>query len=326
MVRKSLETRNWDVADQIRKEWELAGAKESGMLLKDARDVFLKDCEARKLGPAQLGKYRLLTRELKEFFPERLVSSISVEDASAYRESWDMSAVSAGKKLERLRGFLRFCMEHGWIQDNPARLLKAPKVKQKPTMPLSASEWEKVLWATEVYPDRPKGRRAQVKAFVLLLRYSGVRIGDAVSLETKRIQDGKLLLYTAKAGTPVWMPLPEEVLSSLQQLQSSDRYFWSGVGKLKSAVADWQRSLAKLFKLAGVKAHAHMLRDTFSTDLLSKGVPLEVVATLLGHSDIRVTQKHYAPWILSRQVELEKEVKQVWSRGGKDEARRELQL
>jgi site-specific recombinase XerD len=309
-VRKSLDVRNWESAQKLVRDWE-AGDKYRTVPMNEACDLFLKDCEARKLGPAQLGKYLLLTRELKGFFPERLVSSISIEDASAYRESWDMSPVSSGKKLERLRGFLRFCMERGWIQDNPARLLKAPKVKQKPTMPFSPEEWEKIVWATELYPDYGKWRRQQVKAFVMLLRYSGLRIGDAVSLETKRIQDGKLLLYTAKAGTPVWLPLPEEVVSALQRIPDPDRFFWSGIGKLKSAVADWQRTLAKLFKLAGVKGHAHMFRDTMAVDLLQRGVSLENVAAILGNT-VRVAEKHYAPWVKSRQVELEKAVKKTW--------------
>jgi site-specific recombinase XerD len=248
---------------------------------------------------------------LKAWLPERVVSSISVEDLRAYRETWDMSPVSAGKKLERLRSFFKFCMDSGWIQDNPARLLKAPKVKQKPTLPFSPEEWEKVLWATELYPDRPKGRRAQVKAFILLLRHSGLRIGDAVSLEAKRIRDGKLLLYTAKAGTPVWLPLPEEVVSALQRIPDPDRFFWSGIGKLKSAVADWQRTLAKLFKLAGVKGHAHMLRDFFAVDLLNHGVSLENVAALLGNT-VRIAEKHYAPWVKSRQDSLERAVKATW--------------
>jgi integrase len=184
-------------------------------------------------------------------------------------------------------------------------------VKPKPTLPFSSEEWEKILWAIELYPDRPKGRRAQVRAFVLLLRYSGLRIGDAVSLEAKRIENGKLLLYTAKAGTAVWLPLPEEVLGSLQRVAASDRFFWSGIGKLKSATTGWQRSLAKLFKLAGVKGHAHMFRDTFAVDLLNHGVSLENVAALLGNT-VRIAEKHYAPWVKSRQVELEKAVMKTW--------------
>ena len=150
-----------------------------------------------------------------------------------------------------------------------------------------------------------------MKAFVLLLRYSGLRIGDAISLEAKRIQDGKLLLYTAKAGTPVWLPLPEEVLNALQHVANSDRFFWSGLGKLKSCVADWQWSLSKLFKLAGIRGHAHMFRDTLAVDLLSHGVTLENVAAILGNT-LRVAEKHYAPWVQSRQIELEKAVKLTW--------------
>ena len=178
-------------------------------------------------------------------------------------------------------------------------------------MPFSPEEWEKILWATALYPDRPNGRCVQVKAFVLLLRYSRLRIGDAVSLETKRIRDGKLLLYTAKAGTPVWLPLPEEVLSSLQCGAENERYFWSGVGKLKSAVADWRGSLAKLSKMAGARGHAHLLRDFFAVDLLNHGVTLENVAALLGNS-VRIAEKHYAPWVQAGQVVLEDAVMKVW--------------
>ena len=39
----------------------------------------------------------------------------------------------------------------------------------------------------------------------------------------------------------------------------------------------------------------HTARKTFaSTILLYNGVPIEVVSQLLGHSDIKVTQKSYA--------------------------------
>ena len=309
-MKKALSIRSWESAQKLVRDWE-AGDELRTVPVKEACDKFLADAEARGLGPAQIGKYKLLVKELKARFPEWLVTNISVEDLREYRESWKLSAVSAGKKLERLRTFFKFCMESGWIRENPARVLKAPKVKQKPVMPFSSGDWEKILWATEVYPDRPKGRRAQVKAFVLLLRYSGLRIGVAIALEAKRIQDSKLLLYTAKAGTPVWLPLPEDVVSSLQRVANGDRFFWSGVGKLKSAVADWQRSLAKLFKLAGVKGHAHMFRHTLSVDLLSHGVSLENVAAIFGKT-VRIVEKHYAPFVKSRRDSLEKAVKLTW--------------
>jgi hypothetical protein len=45
-----------------------------------ACEAFVKGCEARRLSDASLGKYRLLTDELKKEFADRLVISLSVDE------------------------------------------------------------------------------------------------------------------------------------------------------------------------------------------------------------------------------------------------------
>ncbi len=310
-TKKSLDIRNWESAQKLVRVGE-AGEQNRTALVKEACEEFLADCEARNLGAAQMGKYKLLTKELGAFFPDRLLNGIAVEDVSAYRESWNLSPVSGMKKLERLRTFFRFCVDRGWMQHNPAKFLKPPKVKPKPTLPFSDSELERILWACEVYPDSPKGRRAQVKAFILPLRYSGLRIRDVVTLRRSAIRDGKLYLYTAKTSAAVYAPLPAVVLESLEGIGNMEYFFWSGQGKVRSVLGSWERSLTTLFKLAGIKGHAHQFRDNFAVDLLTHGVSVENVAILLGHEDIRGTQKHYAPWIKSRQEALERAVKLTW--------------
>jgi integrase len=42
-------------------------------------------------------------------------------------------------------------------------------------------------------------------------------------------------------------------------------------------------------------------RRTFSVELLLAGVPIERVSILLGHQSVRITEKHYAPWVRARQ-------------------------
>ncbi len=42
-----------------------------------------------------------------------------------------------------------------------------------------------------------------------------------------------------------------------------------------------------------------------SVGLLEKGVDLKTVSMLLGHTSIKTTEKHYAPWVRSRQIALE---------------------
>jgi integrase len=91
-------------------------------------------------------------------------------------------------------------------------------------------------------------------------------------------------LYTQKTGTPVYLPLPDFTLEALEQTPVERYFFWRGNGKLKSAVAYWQRILAKVYKAAGVTdAHAHRFHDTFAVELLLSRVTLDQVSFLLGH-------------------------------------------
>ena len=40
---------------------------------------------------------------------------------------------------------------------------------------------------------------------------------------------------------------------------------------------------------------------------------MERVSILLGHRSIRITEKHYAAWVRSRQEQLEQDLRQSWS-------------
>ena len=56
-----------------------------------------------------------------------------------------------------------------------------------------------------------------------------------------------------------------------------------------------------------------MLRDTFAVEMLLAGVPLEQVSILLGHKSVKITEKHYAPWVKARQEQLAANVRKAWN-------------
>jgi integrase len=282
----------------------------------------LKDAKARHVADVTYTKLRhTLDKQLKEFAKSKGFVHLREFDVNSIREfraTWQVASITALKRLERVRSFFRFCQASGWVQTNPASAVKPPKVTTLPTMPFDQKEFETILTACDEFSANGRYKdqnRVRIKALVQLMRFSGVRIGDAVLLKRERIVNGRLFLHTQKTGTPVYLPLPPIVLTALRNIEQvhPEYFFWTGTGKTKSALSVWDRTLRRLFEIAGIKnGHSHRFRDTFAVSLLESGVPLEDVSILLGHQDVRITQKHYAPWVRSRQLRLEEHVRAAW--------------
>jgi integrase/recombinase XerD len=311
-VRKSLGIRNWEDAQGLVREWESRSL--DSVPVSQAFDRYLADCVARGLRLETMRKYQLLGREVVERFGNRPVDAIGIDALSEYRETWKVGPITSRKKVERLRAFFKFCIERKWCQENPALALKHPRSVQIPTLPVLEEDIGKLIEVCGRFPTggiygEKTGMR--IKAFIMVLRYAGLRIQDCVRLKRSSVKEGKLFLYSSKTSVPVWIPLPDFVLVALAELDGESEYFfWTG-GLIKTAVANWQRSLARLGKVAGVSFHAHQLRNSFAVGLLQNGVSLESVSVLLGNS-LRVCEKHYSPWIKSRQENLARDIERAW--------------
>ena len=199
VVRKALSTRNWEAGQRIIREWERDGVEAATMTIDEACDRFMDSLRSRNLRPTSIAKFELLVKELKWNLGGALALA-SNADLQALQSRWNMAPISRSKKLARVKQFFRYCQESGWIQANPAKALKPPIFRRKQVVTFTADQLEKILWATEIYPDVPKGRRAEVRAFVLLMRYTGLRIGDCVAIRRQNINEEKVHLRTAKTG------------------------------------------------------------------------------------------------------------------------------
>ena len=327
-VRKSLGVTDWNWAIEITRQWETEKAvmpkgDEGPATIAAATLAFETEAISRGLRERTVYKYKLLFRQLKEFATAQGIAYLKQLDVPMlrlFRASWKDRNMAALNKLVRLRKFFYFVVSNGWMESNPAKQLENPKVKMRPTLPFTQDEMSKILGAVESYKDDSQGlsvpNAARFRALILLLRFSGLRIGDAVGCHRSRIVDGKLKLYTQKTGTMVYIPLPEFVVKELDSIPPmSDAYwFWSGKGKLSTQVGDWQYRLQRLEEFTSVaNIHAHRFRDTFAVELLLSGTPMERVSILLGHASIKVTEKHYAPWIRERQEQAEADVRRAWT-------------
>ena len=328
--RRSLRLHNWEKAQAIIREWEAEGSKptepaDNRLTIEAAFDQYLADAESRQLGPSAIYKRKLLRKQMIAFATDRGVRYLEEFDLKLlrdFRATWRNRNLSAKKKLEQLRGFFRFWVRCGTLTANPALELDAPIVKQPPTLPFERNEMARILYACDhLYTDNYKrvgqSNAKRIKALVLLMRYSGLRIGDAVTLPVSRVADGKVFLRTAKTGVYVTCPLPPLALDALRECPRSNPlyFFWTGRCSRGTVARDWHSKLAKLFNLAGIHGgHPHRFRDTFAVEALLSGTPIEQVSALLGHSSIKVTEQHYAPWVKARQDQMEASVIRSWER------------
>jgi integrase len=299
--------------------------------IEEAVGDFLGDEEARQLAKTTRCQSRTLFQEqlLSWAKSQSLVflDQLTTPRLREFRASWKNSGLTSQRKHHRLNGFFDFCIENEWVTRNPAKRMKAVHVLPTPTDYFTPSEFAKIVDGTYAYGEWQGGRdfehRAlRLRALILLMRWSGLSILDAVTLERTRLQGHRLLLYRHKTKVPVFVPIPSGVAEMMHDLPNSNpRYFfWSGNGDPHTAKKGWQRSLRRLFKVVSLKTeddqpkrcHPHMFRDTFAVELLLAGVPLDQVSLLLAHSSIKITEKHYAPFVKARQLQLENSVRTAW--------------
>jgi integrase/recombinase XerD len=310
-------------------------ANRRGVTVADAVEGYLADAKSRELASPTLEKLeRIFRKQLLSWTSARhlpYLDQLTTAELTNFRNTWKDGALSRKKKHERLIGFFAFCIRNGWLEANPALPMSRVKVEQVPTGYFSREEFDTIEQAIRRFgmgslnPKRNTWSQ-RLHAMLLLLRWSGLRIQDATTLGRSRLSGDKLLLYQAKTGTPVYVPLPPNVAEALRGVPSgkcpNPRYFfWSGNGDARSGTKVWQRAFRRLFELADIRSpdgrqkrcFPHMFRDTFAVELLLAGVPLDQVAVLLGHSSTKITERHYSPWVKARQMQLEASVQRAWS-------------
>ena len=358
----SAKTRSWERAEQkareirdsldpIKQLQRRLEAKTDGRSLDVevgvAVEQFMAEVARLNRAEATCAKYKLTLGRLSNWChaQEVTVSFLCELDVATVRRwihSWKGAPTTLHNQHQRVIAFFNFCIEQGWLKENPAKKIKKVPRQQEETLPFTREQYDALIETTYHYDRRGEQRNGQTtnsrraRAYLKLLRWSGLRAGDAACLSKSKLrEDNSLVLYQAKVksknSAPVCVLLPAAVAQELRSVPPGsvthpDYFFWGGESKRKSEVSNWERTFTKIVAKAREiyaelfidnsgehkPSHLHMMRDTFAVEYLLAGMPLEEVSRLLGHSNVLITQKHYAPWVLQRQLRLAASQKAAW--------------
>jgi integrase/recombinase XerD len=336
-----LDTTDWKTAERIARDIDLGIVTSEtpvidAITLAQAQEEWKLDPKFTQLKAGTQRKHLTLHKQLAEFAADKRVSMLAEIDPTfiaRFRSSWEKARIhptngrtvkdnplAAAKKTERLMQFCKFIVRRGWVKANPMDGIKVKTPRNKQTPPFTDGEMkrlvdyieQRIAKSADQPPEHANWQR--MRALVLLMRFSGLRISDAVGCQIEWVRDGRVQLLATKNGARIDVPLPPYVISALDEIPAmSDLYFfWTGRSALATATKHWQAKFLKVFRGAEIqKGHAHRFRDTFAVEMLNRGETLHAVAEALGDS-YEVTKRHYNPWSKERQARLDKAVSGGW--------------
>lgn len=256
-------------------------------------------------------------RALKTSFNTLLslrLDEITIKQIELLRSQWIASGrkpTTANRNITRLRGLLSRAVEWGFIEEHPLSKLKQMKVDRKGRIRYLTTEEEKAL--REALDIRDKVSNDHLKPLVILSLNTGMRRGEVFNLKWSDIDlKNKVLTVegnTAKSGQTRHIPLNKEALSILKAWKTKNNNGFSFVfpSKTGGRLDNVKKAWANLLTHAQIESFRwHDLRHTFASKLAMKGVPLNTIRELLGHSDLAMTLRysHLAPDIKAKAVEL----------------------
>lgn len=170
------------------------------------------------------------------------------------------------------------------------RFLQWLGISGLPAEPQHRSEFSGALSWKEVEAMMSKARDLYDLLILSLMAESGLRAREVVNLTWGDIDlakgEARVRGKYGKERLVVLGQVARSVLSVLPPGGPNER-----VVKLSyQAIYDRVKSLARRAGIDANRVRPHVLRHTFATEALRRGMSLPVLQRLLGHSDIRITQ------------------------------------
>ena len=215
--------------------------------------------------------------------------------------SKNFSPSSHSRKLSSVKNFFLYLNDLKLVKNTPIDFIDFPKLPKKIPKFLSESEVNNLI--KKSYEDKSfKGLRTTL--LIEILYATGIRVSELVGISLGDISDNySSIVIRGKGGGQRIVPLFGKVktvlkryLGFLNQLKRPTKSLFlfpsnSKFGHLtRNRFFQILKNLGKEIHLDLNRISPHVLRHSFASHLLSRGVDLRIIQESLGHKDISTTQ------------------------------------
>lgn len=207
---------------------------------------------------------------------------------------------SQARMLSSLRSFYSFLLLDGYIENNPAELLKSPKTTMHLPDVLTLQEIDDIINTIDL--SKKEGQRN--RAMIEVLYSCGLRVSELCGMKLSDLYvEEQFVRITGKGDKQRLVPISPRAIAELEAYFCDrnrisikpgyeDYIFISE--RLKKPLSRIMvfHFIKELVAQAGIKKNVspHTFRHSFATHLLEGGANLRVIQAMLGHESISTTE------------------------------------
>ena len=281
---------------------DLRPAAKANPTIQQAFERFQKYNRLKNLSQGSLDFYAAKGRSFFRFLgdteqPIHTITEETVEDYIFYMKDQQLHDTTINTNLRMVRAFLYWCMEKGYLEKYPIRLVRADDPIKEP---YTTDELQKLLKE----PDCKTCSFAEYRNWVIVnfLLGTGCRASTLVNLKIEDINfsDGTVLFRHMKTRNQQVVPLTRALTKILEEYlvyrdgAPSDLLFVSEYGVQLTVSALGNAVWAYNHKRGVEKTSVHLFRHTYAKLYIQAGGDPFRLQKLLGHSDLSMTRKYVA--------------------------------
>ena len=256
-----------------------------------AYQVFMVTKKIEGRSDKTLEQYRICLEDMFERLKKE-ITLITTDDIRVYLYSIQKERKISDRTLDNKRliinGFFSWCVQEGYLDRNPCASISPIKYEEKPRVPFTDIEMERMRSACET----PKER-----AILETLYATGCRCSELTRLQLTDIDFKKReveLFGKGKKHRVSYINARAEVAIEKYLETRTDNKPYLFVSDRKPYKKMTNSGIEKILHNIGKKSGVHnviphRVRHTFATDALNRGMPVTVLQSLMGHEKLDTT-------------------------------------
>ena len=253
------------------------------------RDRLEAELRSRKYSPQTRRAYiyynRLICRSLQKT-PEQIRPDDVTQFLASMEKDREYSASAMNLAISAVKFFFRHVLKNDDISEQ-----HRPRHDNRLPMVLSKEEISRILSMEK----NPKHR-----LLLMLVYSSGLRVSEVVALRKEHIDISRKVIYIRlgkgrKDRSTLLSEKAAQFIKEYYNFFGIEKWLFPGCPSTRHlSIRSAQNIFDKAVRCAGItkKITIHGLRHTFATHLLESGTDIRYIQTLLGHANLRTTERY----------------------------------